>query len=274
MSNFICPVCGEDLNSNGKSLFCPKNHNFDTAKSGYTNLLLSQVVKTKHHGDDKLMVRSRQAFLNKDYYKPLLQLVCDTVKAYSFTGMKILDAGCGECWYTANIYEHLLENNIAPEMSGVDISKDALAAGAKRNRNIELAVASVFHLPVKENSCNMVLSFFAPFSAEEFGRVLKKGGILIKVFPLERHLWRLKAAVYEKPYENELEDAEPAGFELIEKQEIRQSIHLPTNEDIMNVFTMTPYYYKTGAQDQRKLRDIQELDTDIEFGILTYRKTV
>jgi len=272
MSNFICPVCGKELNSTGKSLICANHHNFDTARSGYTNLLLSQTVKTKHHGDDKLMVRSRQAFLNKGTYKPLLALLCEAVKGYAFTGVYILDAGCGECWYTANIYEYLAENNITPEMSGVDISKDALATGAKRNPKIELAVASVFRLPVKENSCDILLSFFAPFSAEEFGRVLKKDGILIKAFPLERHLWSLKAAVYEKPYENELEDAEQAGFELVEKQEIREKIHLASNEDIMNVFTMTPYYYKTGAEDQRKLRDINELDTEIEFGILIYRK--
>jgi len=272
MSSFICPVCGKELNSTGKSLICDNKHNFDTARSGYNNLLLSQTVKTKHHGDDKLMVRSRQAFLNKDYYKPLLDLLCEAVKVNAFTGVCILDAGCGECWYTANIYEYLVNNHIIPEMFGVDISKDALTAGAKRNRNIELAVASVFRLPVKENSCDMLLSFFAPFSAEEFGRVLKKGGILIKAFPLERHLWSLKAAVYEKPYENELEDAEQAGFELVEKREIRQTIHLASNEDIMNVFTMTPYYYKTSAEDQRKLRDINELDTETEFGILIYRK--
>jgi len=272
MSSFICPVCGEELNSAGKSLFCANKHNFDTAKSGYTNLLLSQAIKTKHHGDDKLMVRSRQAFLNKDYYKPLLELLCEAVKGYAFTVIRILDAGCGECWYTANIYEFLTENNITTEMCGVDISKDALAAGAKRNRNIELAVASVFRLPVKENYCDMLFSFFAPFSAEEFSRVMKKGGILIKAFPLERHLWSLKAAVYDKPYENELEDVEQAGFELVEKREIRQTIHLTSNEDIMNVFTMTPYYYKTSAEDQSKLRDIDEMDTEAEFGILIYRK--
>jgi 23S rRNA (guanine745-N1)-methyltransferase len=272
MSNFICPVCGEELNSNGKSLFCQNNHNFDTAKSGYTNLLLSQTVKAKHHGDDKLMVRSRQSFLNKGYYKPLLELVCDTVKGYAFTGCRILDAGCGECWYTANIYEYLVNNKITPEMFAVDISKDALAAGAKRNSKIELAVASVFRLPVKENSCDMLLSFFAPFSSEEFSRVLKNDGILIKVFPLEKHLWSLKAAVYDRPYENDIEDGVFEGFELIEKREVRETIHLASNEDIINVFTMTPYFYKTSAEDQNKLRNMAALDTAIEFGISLYRK--
>lgn len=272
MSNFICPVCGEDLMTTAKSLVCKNNHNFDIAKSGYTNLLLSQSVKTKNHGDDKLMVRSRQAFLDKGYYKPLLALICEAVKQYVFTGMRLLDAGCGECWYTANIYEYLVGNKITPKMFAVDISKDALALGAKRNKNIELAVASAFHLPVQDDSCDIVLSLFAPFSAEEFSRVLKKDGIIIKVFPLEKHLWSLKAVVYDKPYENELEDSEQAGFKVIERRDIRENIHLACNTDILNVFAMTPYYYKTSAQDQQKLQALQELDTEVEFGVLIYQK--
>lgn len=272
MSNFICPVCGEGLTTTPKSLVCKKNHNFDTAKSGYTNLLLSQSVKTKHHGDDKLMVRARQSFLNKGYYKPLLALICETVKLHSFTGVRILDAGCGECWYTANIYEYLVEQKVTPVLFGVDISKDALAAGAKRNKHIELAAASVYRLPVADESCDLVLSLFAPLSTEEFSRVLKKGGILIRAIPLEKHLWNLKAAVYARPYENEAVNGEFEGFEIIERRETGQMIRLDCREDIVNLFTMTPYYYKTSAEDQLKLQNMDELDTEIEFGLLTYRK--
>jgi 23S rRNA (guanine745-N1)-methyltransferase len=157
-------------------------------------------------------------------------------------------------------------------MFAVDISKDALAAGAKRNRDIELAVASAFHLPVQDNSCDMVLSVFAPFSADEFERVLKKDGIVIKVFPLEKHLWGLKKIVYDKPYENEIESGELDKFKIIARRTIRASIHLDCNADIMNVFTMTPYYYKTSPEDQKKLQSTEALDTEVEFGLLIYRK--
>ena len=272
MSNFICPVCGRALTRNGKSLVCEDGHNFDTAKSGYTNLLLSQQTKAKHHGDDRLMVRSRQAFLDKGYYTPLLKAVCEITAKYAENGCRILDAGCGECWYTANIYEYLKSKQIKPEMFGIDISKAALSAGAKRNSEIELAVASAFHIPVKDDSCDIVLSVFAPFCAEEFGRVLKNGGVIIKAYPLERHLWALKAAVYDKPYENEAEKDEFEGFELSEKREILGKIHLPCNEDILSLFEMTPYYYKTGADDQKKLQSLSRLDTEIEFGVSVFRK--
>ncbi|HAN21988.1 MAG: methyltransferase [Clostridiales bacterium GWF2_36_10] len=272
MSNFICPICGEKLLTKDKSLSCKKNHSFDKSKSGYVNLLLSQQIKAKHHGDDKLMVKSRQAFLDKGFYNLLLKAICEILKEYTKNEFKILDAGCGECWYTANIYESLLKQNIKTIMFAIDISKDALAFGAKRNREIELAVASVFKLPVAANYCDMLLSVFAPFSEDEFKRVLKKDGILIRVFPLEKHLMRLKAVVYDNPYENEIELSELNGFKIIDKREIKGVIHLSSNEDIKNLFTMTPYYYKTSSEDQKKLHSLGMLETETEFGILVYRK--
>ena len=274
MSHFICPICGNKLNksTDGKRLFCDNNHSFDIAKSGYVNLLMSQQPKAGHHGDDKLMVRSRREFLNKGYYNPLLEAITKTVKRYAGDGCRILDAGCGECWYTSHIYESLREGHIKPEMFAVDISKDALAAGAKRNRDIELAVASAFRLPVQDASCDIIISLFAPFDSAEFGRVLTDGGVVIRAIPLEKHLLGLKAAVYDIVYENKAESADIAGFELLERREIRGNIRLKCNADIRSVFTMTPYYYKTGAKDQEKLTHLAELDTEIEFGILSYRK--
>lgn len=44
------------------------------------------------------------------------------------------------------------------------------------------------------------------------------------------------------------------------------------NEDIMNLFRMTPYYYKTGKADQDKLNGINSLETEIEFGIDLLKK--
>lgn len=272
MSSFICPVCGGKLFLNGKSLLCKKKHTYDIAKSGYTNLFLTQQTKEKRHGDDKLMVHCRQAFLEKGYYNLLLEKICEMTEKYVKSNQNALDCGCGECWYTANIYEFLKNKHINTSMFAIDISKDALAAGAKRNQEIELAVASVFHLPVASEYCDMVFSVFAPFSVEEFTRVLKKNGILIKVIPLEKHLMSLKKAVYDKPYENEVELSEIKGFKLLEKREIHDTIHLSCNEDVLNLFTMTPYYYKTGADDQKKLQRLSELTTEIEFGIFVYKK--
>lgn len=271
MSIFCCPVCGADLAKSEKSLVCENRHSFDRARSGYVNLLLSQQRKDKRHGDDNRMVAARRDFLNMGYYTPLLSGVADAVGRYARSGCAILDAGCGECYFTANLYEKLLQSGLSCEMLGVDISKKALQAGAGRCRDLKLAVASVFRLPVKDASCDIVLSLFAPFSGAEFYRILKKGGVLIRAVPLERHLWGLKKAVYDHPYENKPESPELDGFALLETQEIRTTVRI-SGGDILNAFSMTPYFYKTGATDQEKLLRFSEIDTEIEFGILTYRK--
>ena len=40
----------------------------------------------------------------------------------------------------------------------------------------------------------------------------------------------------------------------------------------MDLFRMTPYYYKTGAADQAKAQRAAELDTMLEFGVVVYQK--
>jgi 23S rRNA (guanine745-N1)-methyltransferase len=272
MSDFICPQCNTPLDLKEKSFICKSNHTYDISKSGYINLLMSQQVKEKRHGDDKLMVRARRDFLEAGYYDCLLEKFTPMLATYTKSGDMIVDAGCGECWYTDNVYKHLAQKNLSIKILGIDISKNAIDIGAKRNKNIQLAVASVFDIPIKEDSCDIVFSIFAPYSKEEFSRILKKSGILIRIIPLEKHLWSLKKAIYDCPYENVVDALEIEGFELLEKAEIRQTIHLSCNKDIMNLFSMTPYYYKTGKEDQKKLETINELETEIEFGILVYKK--
>jgi hypothetical protein len=37
---------------------------------------------------------------------------------------------------------------------------------------------------------------------------------------------------------------------------------------------MTPYYYKTSAADQAKLKGLDTLETQLEFGVLVYENLV
>ena len=270
MSEFCCPVCRGKLVRKENSLICDKNHCFDKSKSGYVNLLLSQ--GKKGHGDDKLMVQARQSFLGKGYYKPLLTQLCNTIQKHAFNGAIIVDSGCGEGWYTDNIRSYLLKYGINANFAAVDISKEALKYAGKRCKEIEWAVASAYNLPLADKSCDIITSFFAPFAKDEFNRVIKDGGIFITAIPLENHLLGLKQAVYEKPYKNCVDDFTIEGWELISKEVIDEKITLQSNEDILNLFMMTPYYYKTSASDQKKLENISSLETEIQFAVLAYKK--
>ena len=270
--NFKCPVCSELLEADGKTLKCKNNHCFDVAKQGYVNLLQSQKSSKKRHGDDTLMVKARQDFLDAGYYDCLRDKITEVLKEFLKPEMTIADLGCGECYYTAGIFESLKEQGVDCEICGIDISKQALISGAKRCRELHLAVASTSDLPLSDKSCDAVVSIFAPCSDTEIHRVLKDDGVWIKAFPLERHLMGLKAVIYDEPYENKVNRNAPKKFFVADSSELRYEIVLENNNDILNLFKMTPYYYKTGIADQTKIFEKNALKTELEFGIFAYMK--
>ncbi len=268
MSHFCCPVCRASLLSRDRSLQCPNGHSFDKARSGYVNLLRSQQSSAKRHGDDKRMLIARRTFLDRGFYEALQQRLCDTVQREVKTDGVLLDAGCGEGYYTAAIATAIPTMNVL----GIDISKDALQMAAGRSKQIELAVASVFSLPVAAASLDAVVSVFAPTAQDEWARVLKPGGVLIRIIPTQHHLYGLKAAIYKEPRLNKPELVELDGFTLRHRQELHSELTLEDPEDIRSLFEMTPYYYKTGQEDQQRLLSRSSLCTEIGFAVLTYKK--
>ena len=60
--------------------------------------------------------------------------------------------------------------------------------------------------------------------------------------------------------------------EDFENFSLEKMIDLENNADIDALFKMTPYYYKTSREDQKKLENLQSLDTHGEFLIVTYKK--
>lgn len=266
---FKCPVCGSRLEQRDRTLKCQNNHCFDMAKQGYVNLLQSQKSSKKRHGDDSLMVKARQDFLEKGYYNKLCEAVVDAVvKNTPQNNAVVADLGCGECWYTQRVYNSL-DN---PTVFGIDISKQALIAGSKRCKDLKLAVASTADIPLPDESCDAVICVFAPYSETEALRILKRGGVFIKAFPLEEHLIELKSVIYDKPYKNEVIVKYDPSFEQLSLESIKYEIKLESNADIMNLFMMTPYYYKTGQSDQHKLERLCELKTKAEFGVIVLKK--
>ncbi len=268
MSCFICPVCKSVLTEQESKYSCLNNHCFDKAKQGYVNLLMSQQSSQKRHGDDKLMVKSRRDFLNNGYYSALSQEICEVINRIKSKDTVLFDIGCGEGYYTSQIKT---ECGIS-ETYGIDISKNALQYASKMDKSIKYAVASAFQLPFAENSADIVLNIFAPCAYDEFNRVLNKDGFLVKVVPLSEHLWELKKAIYDKPYKNKPEIKNDELFTLSDSVELKYQIILENKDDIYNLFTMTPYYYKTSKEDTEKLLKLESLTTTVHFAIEIYKK--
>ena len=270
-SLFICPVCAAALQREERRYICPASHSFDRAKEGYCNLLPVNRKHSKAPGDDKAMAAARSVFLGKGYYAPLREALCALAVSMTGEAPTVLDAGCGEGYYTGGIYRALQEAGKAPQMAGTDISKFILRRAAKREKDIEFAVASSYRLPMAAGSADLIINCFSTMAAEEFRRVLRSGGGLLYVVPSEKHLWELKQVLYDHPYPNEVKETPYEGFAYAEIRHVEDRIRVLGQEDLHALFQMTPYYYRTRPADKERLANLDTLQTDIDFIIAEYR---
>ncbi len=275
---FHCPICKRSMEEERNRCFCSKGHSYDRAAEGYFHLLPSNKMHSKQPGDSKQMVRSRRDFLEQGYYQlfsdQLNQLIVDHFSQVSGQGCPavLLDAGCGEGYYTGRMAQALQAAGCAVEVAGFDISKFAVKVAAKRYPNIEFVVASMFAIPVADQAADCLVNVFAPIVEEEFARVLRPGGGMILAVPGERHLFGLKEILYENPYENEHRKTEYPGFSFVERVPVPGKLLLESPKVIQDLFAMTPYYWKTPVEGSLRLQETTRLETEIQFDFLVYRR--
>ena len=279
-----CPVCAAPLrvSDGGGSLLCAgdpatgRAHCFDGAASGYLPL------SPRHTGggDAKEAVRARTAFLSGGYYAPAAEAVVRSVAAHTPAGGRVLDAGCGEGYYSNRILA------AGYRVMGVDLSKFAVEAAAKAARAARnaaggvaptslYAVGSVFELPVRGGCFDTVTNIFAPCAPAEYARVLRQGGHLVVVGAGERHLLGLKALLYDDPYLNDPRRDLPEegdGFTLVGIDRVSFTATVRGREHIAALFSMTPYYWRTPRHSHERLAALEELETEVAFDIHVYQK--
>lgn len=271
---FICPVCGSALEKGERAYTCKNGHSFDIAAQGYVNLMPSD----KPHGnagDSAEMMAARSRFLSAGYYSCLKDAVAKGV-AEALRGGKrednplVIDAGCGEGYYTAAVEQHLGDNGIRARVAGIDISKRGIKYAAKRDKAVAFAVAGIFNMPFATAGADVIISIFAPLCDDEFRRVLAPGGTLFVVGPGKNHLFGLKEKVYDTPYLNDEEEYCPQGFEVVKRTRVYDEITV-LGGHIHDLFLMTPYFWNTPQELAKRLDGLERLDTPVDF-IITQLK--
>ena len=272
MSLFLCPICGAPLTREPGRYSCGAGHSYDLAREGYVHLLPANRKHSQQPGDDREMVSARSRFLEGGWYRHLRDALC--ARAVSLTDSRpvVLDAGCGEGWYTAALVQALLDAGKEPRAAGVDLSKFALKKAARRCRTAEFAVASVYHLPVPDRSVDLLLDCFAPLAAEEYRRVVKPGGLFFYVVPAPEHLMEMKEVLYDSPYKNPDQQVEYDGFSYVEVLPVSRQILLPDRQSISDLLGMTPYAWKTPREGLLRLAALDRLAVTASFRIHVFRR--
>ncbi len=295
-----CPLCklplkthqDDALNSPLKTWSCANSHTFDKAKQGYVNLLPVQNKRSKMPGDDIEMVAARTTFFAQKPYQTLVLQLSKIIGALvlrnqsdfevlrnqvesTCSSIKIYDSGCGEGYYVDELSRLLLDadssrKSTAFSFAGHDISKAAVLAAAKRNKDKQLVVASTINIPVLANSQDVILQVFAPACASEYARILRSNGVVITVNPGAKHLFELKEKVYENPQFHQDGDASLLGFEIAEQHKLSFSVALTSPEVRLSLLQMTPFYWKTNEQ-QRTLIQQELLQVSADFNITVWQ---
>ena len=267
----ICPICQGALSQADSSLKCPLSHSYDFSKSGYINLLRPGKKNNAKAGDSKEMIASRSLFFSSGCYQPINDKICALVSACA--PEVIVDAGCGEGYYTSSIAQACPEAAVF----GFDMSKFGAEHGAKMSKkngitNTLYAVSSIFDMPLCQSSTDVIVNMFAPVASEEFYRVLSSDGCFIIASAGKEHLLGLKRALYDEVYLNEVNEPHYDGFELIRAENLKYSAHIVGQDTIQALFQMTPYYHRTSLSDKQKLSALDELDTTVEVDFFVFKK--
>lgn len=268
---FTCPICEKEFFRVENSLKCENRHSFDIASSGYVNLLKPGKMNNAKAGDSKEMINARSNFFTCGAYSPIREKLCEIINKFKHN--VIIDAGCGEGYYTEFIADTFLDSSII----GLDMSKFGCEHGAKvakrmRKSNILYSVSSIFKMPIKSESADIVTNMFAPVASDEFYRVLSTQGHIIIVSSGVEHLNGLKKILYDEVYDNEEKFLDYKGFKLLNVESLKYEVTINGNDTIYNLFTMTPYYHRTSLKDKEKLRNVDSLNTTIDVNFAIYEK--
>jgi 23S rRNA (guanine745-N1)-methyltransferase len=171
----LCAVrdCHLPLTREERRVFCARGHSFDIARTGYINLLQPHDRRSKNPGDTAEAVAARRRLHDLGVTEPLLHGISDVLDVRR--GDVVLDAGCGEGFYTGSLAERC-----GPDVHGVDISVAAIDAAARRYPGCEWIVANADRfVPYEQGSFSIVISITARMNSPEFRRVLRDDGRLL-----------------------------------------------------------------------------------------------
>ncbi len=261
----LCPVCGKKLERSPGQYRCGSGHSFDIARQGHVNLLTVQQKHSKAPGDTVEQVTSRRAFLDGGFYAPIAECLAEAARELEASG-PVLDVGCGEGYYSSRLADAL-----GAELTGLDISKEAVRFAAGRYKGHQWLCATAAHIPVADHSVGTLMSLFAITLPEEFRRVLQKNGLFFQVLAAQDHLLGLKSIIYpELKFREKDSVPELPGFELVISRPIRFEFTVE-GPQVRNLLSMTPHVYRIGREGAARLAATAALTDTASCVLNVYR---
>ncbi|MFW6149719.1 MAG: putative RNA methyltransferase, partial [Atribacterota bacterium] len=251
---FRCPICRQSMSIKNNSLLCLKGHCFDLSKNGYINLLNNPV----HSKYDKQMFSARKIISQSGFFQKLNEKIGDiTLKEINdkqINRLKILDVGSGEGSNLVAVSKYLHHHvNFEYVRIGLDISKEGIQIAASEYPGYIWCVADLADSPFKEKQFDIIINILSPANYQEFSRLLKNDGFLIKVIPGNQYLREIREAFYQQEekqsYSNEgVIKLFEKNFHILKKDHLLYQQKIKP-EGITSLIKMTPLSWSIKKED-------------------------
>lgn len=271
-SFFTCPTCASPVKIQDlRSLICTNGHTFDIAKQGYLNLL-SHHNKTNY--DKTLFEARRKVIAESRFFDPLNTALTKIINDQTThkRELNIVDMGSGEGTHLINIVQ-TLQSDFEKTVTGIgiDISKEGILEAAKHYEETIWVVADLARTPLTDQMCDVMINILSPSNYEEFNRLLKEDGMVIKIVPRESYLKELRQYFYNKSekedYSNQtVVDHFKKHFNIIDQTTVYYTKPL-SQAAIMALIKMTPLTWNVDAKDINAFleKGISEITIDLEI---------
>jgi len=264
-----CPHDGQALRRDERTLRCPAGHTFDIARQGHANVLPVGHKASRDPGDGPAMIQARRAVLDSGFLAPLRDELVEhpVVRELAESEATMLDAGCGEGYYTAALAERAPHSAVL----GIDISKHAIKAAAQRHRRVAWLVASNRQLPIAPGHADLIVSLFGFACWRSWASHQRAGQRVLCVDPGPRHLIELRECIYPEVRLH----APPSHAEAIEagyRLQDERSVCVQRGEvPIDALLAMTPHGHRASGQARDRLVSHPPTSMRVEVVLRTYR---
>ena len=276
-----CPIDGLPLVLDGARCRCAGGHSYDRAREGYWNLLVVQHKASRDPGDSREMVAARRRFLDAGHFAPVADAVFQAVRTVMASAgetpqrpFTIVDAGCGEGFTLDRLADLASKSSDSGTLAlaGIDISKWAVKAAARRKAPVTWLVANNSRPPFPPGSVDVVLCLFGFPVWEGFSRIQPVGAHVLMVDPGPDHLIELREVIYplvRRTPPPPLDAAEAAGYHLVREQALQFPVALSGAGAIQDLVAMTPHAHRLSQPGREALSALHGLTVTVDVAIRT-----